>query len=508
MVVMKTIAKACAIYTRKSTDEGLDTEFNTLDAQREACEAYITSQRAEGWQTVKTRYDDGGYSGGTLDRPALQKLLHDIKDSKVDIVVVYKIDRLTRALMDFAKLVDIFDAHDVTFVSVTQSFNTTTSMGRLTLNVLLSFAQFEREVAAERIRDKIAASKKKGMWMGGVPPVGYKVEKRQLLINQDEAQTEKLIFDLYLHLGNVRDLKYELDRKHIKSPARLSQRGNQYGGNLFSRGALYSILKNPAYIGQIRHKDKIYDGNHDALIDENIWQAVQKKLQAKSNERTKRTRRRHVLQGLLFDPDDTLYTPSFTKRHGREYRYYISQNLLQYRDHPRGVIARLPAQEIEDLIEQNLRDNLTLLCNDDEISNYVEQHHHKLPESDLIRACITKITVARTSITLHVCGGKVWRTLLENHLKVSVPESNKVHQIEVPYKTGRTKSGAVVLKPVTSEDPLDLPPYELKKLVQGIIWRDAHFDGESLRGIARREGCSDRYVGNCIMSAFDTLMQI
>ncbi|MCB1579495.1 MAG: recombinase family protein, partial [Alphaproteobacteria bacterium] len=275
---MKTIAKSCAIYTRKSTDEGLDTDFNTLHAQREACEAYIMSQRAEGWKAVKTQYNDGGYSGGNMERPGLQTLLEDIKAGKIQTVVVYKIDRLTRSLMDFAKLVEIFDEHGVTFVSVTQSFNTTTSMGRLTLNVLLSFAQFEREVSAERIRDKIAASKKKGMWMGGNPPIGYDADDKKLIVNHGDAKIACRIFERYLVLGCVAKLKRDLDKDNIVSKERLSKRGNKIGGNPYSRGALYSILQNPVYIGKIRHKEEMYDGQHEAIITQDIWDAVQKKL--------------------------------------------------------------------------------------------------------------------------------------------------------------------------------------------------------------------------------------
>jgi len=253
-------------------------DFNTLDAQREACEAYITSQRAEGWKAIKTQYNDGGYSGGNLDRPALQKLLADIKEGKVQTIVVYKIDRLTRSLMDFSKLVEIFDEYGVTFVSITQSFNTTTSMGRLTLNVLLSFAQFEREVSAERIRDKILASKKKGMWMGGNPPIGYEAIDKKLIVNKDHAKTATMIFKRYLALGCVAKLKKELDINGTVSNQRISKRGNVTGGRPYSRGALYSILQSPIYIGKIRHKDKSYDGQHEAIISQDLWDEVQDKL--------------------------------------------------------------------------------------------------------------------------------------------------------------------------------------------------------------------------------------
>ncbi len=254
----------CAIYTRKSTEEGLEQDFNSLDAQREACEAFIASQKHEGWVALPTQYDDGGYSGGTLERPALQRLLADIRGSKVDVVVVYKIDRLTRSLLDFAKIVEVFDAHGVSFVSVTQAFNTATSMGRLTLNVLLSFAQFEREVTGERIRDKIAASKKKGMWMGGYPPLGYDVKDRKLVVNEAEAETVRYIFRRYQELRSVRLLKEHLDAAGIVSKHRTAPDGRPYGGKPIARGALYHMLQNRIYRGEIVHKDQAYPGEHDA----------------------------------------------------------------------------------------------------------------------------------------------------------------------------------------------------------------------------------------------------
>ncbi|MEM9591502.1 MAG: recombinase family protein, partial [Pseudomonadota bacterium] len=253
----------CAIYTRKSSDEGLEQEFNSLDAQREACESYIASQRHEGWHGLRGHYDDGGYSGGTMNRPALQRLLADIAAGKID--------RLTRSLLDFAKIVEIFDGKGVSFVSVTQAFNTTTSMGRLTLNVLLSFAQFEREVTSERIRDKIAASKKKGMWMGGAVPLGYDAIERKLKVNRREAKTIKLLFDLYLELGSVRKLQEETQRLGFKTKHRIFADGRSCGGGEFSRGHLYRILSSPVYLGRIPHHNKSYEGDHEAIIDPETW---------------------------------------------------------------------------------------------------------------------------------------------------------------------------------------------------------------------------------------------
>jgi len=270
--------RRCAIYTRKSSDEGLEQDFNSLHAQREACEAFIRSQTGEGWRLRKAHYDDGGLSGGTMERPALHRLLADIEQGLVDVVVVYKVDRLTRSLADFAKMVEIFDAKGVSFVAVTRQFNSTTSMGRLTLNVLLSFAQFEREVTGERIRDKIAASKRKGLWMGGTLPLGYDVRERHLVINEAEAQQVRKIYQRYLVLASVRLLKQELDQQGVVSKVRLSRKGSNSGGKSFSRGALYELLSNPIYIGDIRHKKEHHPGQHEPILERGIWQQVQQRL--------------------------------------------------------------------------------------------------------------------------------------------------------------------------------------------------------------------------------------
>lgn len=522
MVAMKTIAKNCAIYTRKSTDEGLDIDFNTLDAQREACEAYITSQRAEGWRAVQTPYNDGGYSGGNMERPGLQALLADIKGGKVDIVVVYKIDRLTRSLMDFSKLVEVFDAHGVTFVSVTQSFNTTTSMGRLTLNVLLSFAQFEREVSAERIRDKIAASKKKGMWMGGNPPLGYKVENRQLLINDNEAPLAQHIFDRYLALGSVQKLKQELEQGDIKSPNRISQRGRILGDTRYSRGALYAILKNPIYIGKIRHKDTIYNGQHEALIPDEIWQRVQASLDKPVGARVGQQKNRHknLLQGILFDGDGILYSPVHTKKaNGKSYRYYVSQHLLQYRDHPKGVMARLPAHEIEQAVLAAIGKHLTTLplladllglqeIKDHVILSHLTENSHNL--EGVVRESIGRITMGQDSFVVEGSLEKLRRYFSDN-LQITLParSEKQVFKITASFTTQRTHKGAIILKADVAERSLhDLPPVELRNLVRGVIWRDRHFAGESIRDIARKEGLSDAGVRKIIMGSFDTLMAL
>src|SRR3981189_421637 len=292
-----------AIYTRKSSEEGLEQDFNSLHAQREACEAYIRSQQGEGWRLRKTSYNDGGLSGATMERPALKQLLADIEEGLVDVVVVYKVDRLTRSLSDFARMVEIFDGHQVSFVAVTQQFNTTTSMGRLTLNVLLSFAQFEREVTGERIRDKIAASKRKGMWMGGLVPLGYDVRDRRLVVNQAEAATVREIFRCYLELGSVRLLKAELDRRGLGSKVRCANNGVRSGGQSFYRGAPYTVLRNPIYIGQIRHKGVCHPGEHDAIVERDAWEQAQTLLSAHRVRGTPRWTKSapSPLAGKLFD---------------------------------------------------------------------------------------------------------------------------------------------------------------------------------------------------------------
>src|SRR5687768_5105889 len=320
----------CAIYTRKSSEEGLEQTFNSLDAQREACEAYVLSQKHEGWSVLCDRYDDGGFSGGSMERPALTKLLADIEAGRVDVVVVYKVDRLTRSLADFAKMVEIFDAQKVSFVSVTQQFNTTTSMGRLTLNVLLSFAQFEREVTSERIRDKIAASKRKGMWMGGFVPLGYEPRSRSLVVNEAEAQTVRTLFSLYLQLGNVRRVKEEADRLNLRSKQHCNGNGRSYGGVSFSRGAIYKILSNPIYVGEIVHRGERHPGSHPAIIAREIWDAVQNQLatNAARHKRQAGTPSSSLLAGLIFDQGGEPLTPTHASKGGRRYRYYVSRSLV------------------------------------------------------------------------------------------------------------------------------------------------------------------------------------
>ncbi len=348
----------CAIYTRKSSEEGLEQNFNSLDAQREACEAYVASQRHEGWHLLREAYDDGGFSGGSMDRPALDRMLADIRAHRIDVVVVYKVDRLTRSLSDFAKMVEIFDTHKVSFVSVTQAFNTTTSMGRLTLNVLLSFAQYEREVTGERIRDKIAASKKKGLWMGGFVPAGYRASGRSLVIEPDEAETIRLIFNRYLELRTVRGLETELIASEVLAPARTTSSGRTIGGRPYTRGQLYKLLGNPIYCGEVRHKGVRYPGQHDAIVSADVFQRVQTQLSENTRgHRNGRTSKKpSLLAGLLVDADGEKLVASHATKGGKRYRYYVSRSLHLGR-HANGW--RLPANQIEPIIVESLRERLS-----------------------------------------------------------------------------------------------------------------------------------------------------
>ncbi len=373
----------CAVYTRKSSEEGLEQDFNSLHAQREACEAFIVSQKHEGWKTLATAYDDGGFSGGSMERPALQKLLADVAAGEIDVVVVYKVDRLTRSLTDFARIVEVFDGHGVSFVSVTQAFNTTSSMGRLTLNVLLSFAQFEREVTGERIRDKIAASKKKGLWMGGFVPIGYEAAGRTLTIREEEAATIRTIYARYLDLKSVDALKKELEKRGLKTRLRPSGSEQMAGGRPFSRGHLYRILSNPIYAGRIEHKGQTYEGQHPAVIDQATFDAVEATLAANTHTRLVKahTKNPSLLTGLLYDQAGERLVATHASKQGRRYRYYFSRTALGARRRgrqaatlplatgARGSAWRLPASEIESAVIRTLVSVLT-----DE--NWLADHLH------------------------------------------------------------------------------------------------------------------------------------
>ncbi len=339
--------KRCAVYARKSSEEGLEQEFNSLDAQREAGASFVASQRSEGWTLVPDRYEDGGFSGGTLERPALQRLLADIAMGRIDVVVVYKIDRLSRSLMDFARLVEVFDRHRVTFVSVTQAFNTTTSMGRLTLNVLLSFAQFEREVTAERIRDKFAASRAKGMWMGGWAPLGYEVRDRKLVVNEAEADIVRMIFDRFARLGSATKLAIELRYRDV--------RGKR--DRPIDKGQIYKLLNNRVYIGEAVHKGVAHKGEHEAIVSRTAWDRVQAILATNARSRGAATRAETpaLLKGLIFTADGASMSPTHTRRRGRLYRYYVSQRVLKHGASEATPASRVPAGEIERAVVDQLR---------------------------------------------------------------------------------------------------------------------------------------------------------
>jgi site-specific DNA recombinase len=376
----------CAIYTRKSTEHNLDLEFNSLDAQREACEAYIKSQAHEGWRLVADHYDDGGVSGASLERPALQTLLADVRAGKINTVVVYKVDRLTRSLADFAKLVELFDQFGVSFVSITQSFNTTTSMGRLTLNVLLSFAQFEREVIGERVRDKIAASKRKGIWVGGPVSLGYRCIDKKLVVVPDEAETVRAIFTRYLELGSMRPLIEDLDRRGIRTKANGLTNGSVRGGIRFGVGSLAHLLKNRFYIGEVVYRGAIHHGEHEPILERELFEAVQAKLAANTVTRQVRLKGSPaILTGRIFDDRGNRMSPSHSNKLGVRYRYYVSHAILQQRKAEAGSVARVPAAEIEKLVLDGVRRHLASMGE--------AEHPTAIADRDLIERHVHSVTV-------------------------------------------------------------------------------------------------------------------
>ena len=349
----------CAIYTRVSTDHGLEQDFNSLDAQHDAAQAYIRSQAHAGWTLIRSRYDDGGYSGGSTERPALQRLLADVRTRKVDVIVVYKVDRLTRSLADFAKLVELFDGHGVSFVSVTQQFNTTTSMGRLTLNVLLSFAQFEREVTSERIRDKIAASKRKGLWVGGMAPLGYEAKDRKIIVIEKEAERVRAIFRSYLELGSLNRLMADLRKRGIVTKVRSLKSGQTIGGIPFTRGPLAHLLRNRFYIGEVVFKGEVLPGQQPAILDRDLFDAVQAKLNGqRTNHTAVRAKSESLLIGRIYDDRGNRMSPSHARKQGIRYRYYVSSPLLHGQPGRAGSVRRVSAAEIEALVGRAVREHL------------------------------------------------------------------------------------------------------------------------------------------------------
>jgi site-specific DNA recombinase len=513
--------RRCAIYTRKSSEEGLDQEFNS----REACEAYIRSQQHEGWVLSRNRYDDGGFSDGNMERPALQRLLADIRAGRIDIVVVYKVDRLTRSLADFARLVEIFDAEDVSFVSVTQQFNTTSSMGRLTLNVLLSFAQFEREVTGERIRDKIAASKKKGMWMGGNVPLGYDAEERALVINPAEAQTVRHIFALYCEHGCVRRVKDEADRLGLRTKRIRTANGAERGGTSFSRGHIYRLLSNPIYIGEIAHKDQLYAGQHPALIDDETWTVVRGQLAANAGDYRRRLKAAEasLLAGLLVDAQAERLTPSHAVKKGRRYRYYVSTALISEAGQDHTQRWRLAAKEIEDCVISILMDALTSQA------RLLERLNSPGMPGDQIRRLLGR--AARLAALLRSAPGeraKIVRKLGEQVIvddkrimikmrrgallgveaSLCVSEEPNGSTIELTAAVDFKRRGAeikLVLPGLAQHNhALKCDPALIKAIARGRAWFEELATGRarSLQNLAKRDGITRRYIRRLVDLAF------
>ncbi|MGA2782625.1 MAG: recombinase family protein [Smithella sp.] len=495
----KTILR-CAIYTRKSSEEGLDQDFNSLHAQREACEAYIASQKHEGWQIVKTHYDDGGFSGGNMERPALKQLLEDIGAGKVNAVVVYKVDRLTRSLTDFARIIERFDKHGVSFVSVTQQFNTTSSMGRLTLNVLLSFAQFEREVTSERIRDKIAASKKKGMWMGGFVPLGYDLKDRKLLVNTKEAQTVKHIYRCYMELGCVRLLKEDLDRQGIYSKVR-----GHKGGCSFARGMLYKILSNPIYIGKIRHKGTCHDGQHEAIIDQELWEKVQQHMSDKSVEHKTHNTVSCPLTNKLFDVSGERLISVHVNKKGRRYRYYISQSL---RSDPKDASSsgwRLPGQEIEQVIVHAASE---ILLDDNAITEAlreagIETHqiHSALNKAKKIEPNIYLIDKFVRQVELQKSGIRLTLSLA-SLIAQEVKDNPVIIVRDIPMKMKRR--GIEMRLIINGTGPARVDQTLLRTIVRAHKWFNDLATGrmKNMAEIASSEGVDKSYVSRVVNLAF------
>lgn len=532
----------CAIYTRKSSEEGLEQEFNSLHAQREACEAFIASQRHEGWHVLSAHYDDGGFSGGTMDRPALQRLLGDIGAGKIDVVVVYKIDRLTRSLFDFAKIVEAFDAKGVSFVSVTQQFNTTTSMGRLTLNVLLSFAQFEREVTSERIRDKIAASKQKGMWMGGSVPLGYDAVARKLRINTEEAKTIRLLFELYLKRGSVRELQEECYRLGLRTKLRTMLDGRQSGGNAFCRGHLYRILSNPIYIGRIPHRDRSHDGEHEAIIDAETWDKVQAQLAMNAGRKRGRVSSKHpsLLVGLLFTAEGNPLTPSHAVNHGRRYRYYVERSLLTPERGKEKSVGhqqdgcgntlqakgwRLPAHQIEQLVLKQvavfLRDRGALLdalrCQrkaPDLVSALLTRASMLADvcdagsfasQSEIVASLVRRIAVSKNLVTIEIDRDGLGHRLLDREAPSNSQTKNRGSiTIEVPVRFRRRGVEAKLVVQDQSGSGSQPDANLIKALSRGHEWFGRIVRGEAngLGDIARTERLCRTYVTRVLCLAF------
>jgi len=487
----------CAIYTRVSTEYGLDQEFNSLDAQYDAASAYIKSQAHAGWTLIRSRYDDGGYSGGSTDRPDLQRLLDDIRSRKLDVIVVYKVDRLTRSLADFAKLVELFDAHGVSFVSVTQQFNTTTSMGRLTLNVLLSFAQFEREVTSERIRDKVAASKRKGLWVGGPLPLGYHMKEDKIAVVEDEAERVRLIYRRYLELGGVNALVRDLRQRNIRTKSRLLATGATRGGVLFGRGSLFYLLRNRFYIGEVKYKDEILPGEQPAIMDRALFDAVQQKLTDQwTAQSTVRNASDHLLTGLLFDDAGHRMVPTHATKSGVRYRYYASLPHLhgESKTASVGSVSRIPATEIEDVIVKSLNEQL--------IARKEKPSSSATPVGNrkVVRDLIARIDVREDHLAIRLKSADDEETSgsTDDHL-LSIPwqkpPSRRSRHILLAHGIPRNE-----VRPTRIERRARL----VSAIARGRRWLDEIVSGSvtDVQQIATRQKCSARQVNMTLSLAF------
>ncbi len=518
----------CAIYTRKSSEEGLEQSFNSLHAQREACEAYIRSQASEGWELIDTAYDDGGFSGGTVERLALQQLLEDIAAGLIDLVMVYKVDRLSRSLADFVRLIEQFDQQNISFVSVTQQFNTDSSMGRLTLNVLLSFAQFEREVTSERIRDKIAASKKKGMWMGGAVPLGYDVADKQLVTNPTEAAQVRQIFEHYLTLTCVRNLKAWVDSKGMVSKRRITKKQRVLGGCSLSRGALYTILKNAIYIGKVSHQGTLFEGKHEAILDKELWQQVQGQLKANRQARTLRTHCKSpsLLAGLLFDDKGNPMSPSHSKRQQKRYRYYVSQALLQYRENDAGSVTRLSAENIESLLIDQIKAYLNnspqllddldtqslsalnkgvMVANAKTLADRWESQSTS-QQIAWLKAFTHRVTVSQIEVVIELNKVGIWNACLEQKDPEAVAIES-VTPIEITVPTQLKRCGIETKLVITNGPPPKIHPNSVRAmqhaLLKALTWNQELLIGKakSMEDIAKREKVTRRYVAYIVQLA-------
>lgn len=491
----------CAIYTRKSSEDGLEQDFNSLDAQREACEAYIRSQKQEGWVLLPDHYDDGGISGGHLDRPALQRLMQAVDAKRVDQIVVYKIDRLTRSLADFAKLVERLDAAEASFVSVTQSFNTATSMGRLTLNVLLSFAQFEREVTAERIRDKIAASKRKGLWMGGTVPLGYQADGRTLKIDPVEAETIRTLYNLYIGLGSVREVREQADRLGLRSRRRERAGGRVSGGAVMDRGHIHHLLSNPIYAGRIRHKGKVHPGQHPAIIDPEVWDRVQVLLQdgAAKGRGRRATSLQSPLAGKLFDETGDRLTPSHSRKKGKRLRYYISRRLVTDRSRQHPDAWRLPADQLEGLVRSLI---VRQLSRPDAVARLVQD----IAASEIARAgealagavnatsCLNlvhRIDLKPGAIRVQLAAAKLGAVL------TCTPERIQAEaiSIEAPFRLRRR---GVEVKLHLGDAPAEVDRRLVQNIAKARRWLKQILAGQTFSEIAEADGTSKRRVQDLV----------